>query len=297
MQFAASGGSLSGYTWSMDSSESGGSIVAGSGLYTAGTLIGNDTVRVTDGAGNTVTCVVRVSGQQTLAQLIQNAKSHADMISSTFVSQAEWIDYLNTGLCELWDLMILKYGAKYFHQPAFQFTTDGISNQYRLPPDFYKGTGVDLAVSAPDWWVSLKPFPWAERNRFALRNFQSFYGLSNLRYCYLADSVFFMPNPVGGQTFRLWYVPKASVLTSLTDVVDGVNGWEHHLELTAAIHALAKEESDTTQLEREKMEMEKRIEAMAENRDQGNAETVSDVVSSNVDSPWTGSSGGYGGNW
>jgi hypothetical protein len=60
--FTVSGGSGTGFVWSLDAAPSGGSIVAGTGAYTAGAT-GNvtDIVRVTDSLGNTLTISVQVS--------------------------------------------------------------------------------------------------------------------------------------------------------------------------------------------------------------------------------------------
>ena len=60
--FTASGGSGIGFTWSLATNASGGSIVAGTGAYTAGATGGvTDTVQVTDSLGNTATRNVAVS--------------------------------------------------------------------------------------------------------------------------------------------------------------------------------------------------------------------------------------------
>ncbi|HEY7726334.1 MAG TPA: hypothetical protein VH880_13435, partial [Anaeromyxobacteraceae bacterium] len=66
--FTASGGSGTGYTWSLSTNASGGSIVAGTGAYTAGST-GNvaDVVRVVDSLGNQATATVTVTAAAGLA--------------------------------------------------------------------------------------------------------------------------------------------------------------------------------------------------------------------------------------
>lgn len=61
LTFSASGGSGTGFTWTMVTNNSGGSITAG-GAYTAGSTEAVDTVRVTDSLGNTATTTVTVTG-------------------------------------------------------------------------------------------------------------------------------------------------------------------------------------------------------------------------------------------
>ncbi|HSY25665.1 MAG TPA: hypothetical protein VK841_26280, partial [Polyangiaceae bacterium] len=58
--FTASGGSGAGYTWSVLTNRSGGSIAAGTGAYTAGSTPNQDVIRVTDSYGNTTTTTVTV---------------------------------------------------------------------------------------------------------------------------------------------------------------------------------------------------------------------------------------------
>lgn len=234
----------------------------------------------------------------TLLQLRTAVRQRADMVNSTFITDAELTSYINQSAYELYDLLVEKYGDDYFVTlPAPQYTTDGIATTYALPTDFYKLLGVDLAVSMPDWWVTLRPFEMAERNRFALRNFQSFYGLSNLRYKLAGSSIWFSPTPAAGQTYRLWYVPRWTELSADTDTLDGVSGWTEYVIVDAAIKCLQKEESDPTMLAVQKQALVQRIEAAAANRDAGMPHTVSDTMRANPWTPWGGPLDGQGGNW
>lgn len=61
VQFTGYGGTQTGYSFSMVSAPSGGSVNASSGLYTAGPNPGVDTVKVTDSASNTATATVTVT--------------------------------------------------------------------------------------------------------------------------------------------------------------------------------------------------------------------------------------------
>jgi MYXO-CTERM domain-containing protein len=53
LTLAASGGSGTGFAWTVVSSGSGGTVVSATGVYTAGTHAGADVIRVTDSLGNT----------------------------------------------------------------------------------------------------------------------------------------------------------------------------------------------------------------------------------------------------
>jgi len=67
--FSATGGTGIGYTWSLSSNPSGGTINASTGIYTAGAAGGvTDVVKVTDSASNTATTNVAVSAPQASAK-------------------------------------------------------------------------------------------------------------------------------------------------------------------------------------------------------------------------------------
>jgi MYXO-CTERM domain-containing protein len=62
LQFAAAGGSGAGYSWSIANNRSGGNVIAGSGLYTAGSVANVvDDLRVVDPLGNTAAATVNVT--------------------------------------------------------------------------------------------------------------------------------------------------------------------------------------------------------------------------------------------
>lgn len=69
-----------------------------------------------------------------------------------------------------------------------------------------------------------------------------------------------------------------TVGTITVDSIDGRNGWEEWVVVDAAIKLLAKEESDTSQLERESARLWARIMAALQNRDAGQGKRITDVA-------------------
>ncbi len=239
----------------------------------------------------------------TLAQVRTLCKQESDMENSGFVSDSEWNSYINQSYFELYDLLVQKYGDDYFSNYV-TFQTDGTSALYALPngtnysaaPSFYKLLGVDLSLSdSPESFITLRRFNFSARNRYSVPNFQSFYGVTNLRYRLNGDNIWFTPIPQGGQTIRLWYVPRLTTLSADGDTVDGISGWNEYIIVDAAIKAKNKEESDVTVLMARKMGLIQRIEAAAENRDAANPMTVADNQSN--DFFWGGQTFGNGGGW
>lgn len=233
----------------------------------------------------------------TLSFLRTAAKQRADMVNSSFLSDAEWNNNINASYQELYDILAQKYGNDYFYKTQ-TITTDGIANNFALPADFFKLLGVDLQITggnAPQQ-VALRPFTFQERNRYSLPNFQTWVGITNLRYRLRAQTIWFIPLPAANLTIILLYVPILTTLVNDTDVMsaatDGM-GWEEYVIVDAAIKALQKEESDISALAVRKEALIRRIESAAENRDAGMPATVTDTQWSN--SGWPGAAGYSGG--
>lgn len=168
-------------------------------------------------------------GIVTLESLRVQSQERADQLNSSFLSISEWNRNIMGSYKELYDLLVSAYGNDYYVNVPVTFTTDGSSQLYPLPdgttlftnaltgasyaaPGFYKLLGVDLALSPgnPGSYVTIWPFNFGDRNRYAVPNFQSFYGVTNLRYRLHGNSIWFTPIPSGSQTIQLWYVPKPS---------------------------------------------------------------------------------------
>lgn len=226
------------------------------------------------------------SGVYTLEQLRTWSKQRANLENSQFLTDDEWDDNINDSLKGLYDLIIQKYGDDYFVDKV-SLTTDGQNDTYDLPngtnysgaTGFYKFLGLDMSVSpnSTDSWVTIRNFAFSDRNRYAVPNFQSFYGVTNLRYRLRGNKLWLTPIPNAGLTLRIWYVPRFIDLESDSDTTDCYGGWDEYVVVDAAIKAKIKQELDYSQLQARKEEMVLRIESVAENRDAANPFRVVDV--------------------
>lgn len=199
-------------------------------------------------------------GITTLGTVRASAQSQADMVNSTFLTTAEWNGYINEAYQELYGLLIEAYGEDYYFQTpntGYTFVTDGVNSFFNLPSDFFKGLGVDLQITSPSQWVSLKRFNFSDRNRLSLTN---------------------ATVPLAGYTIRVFYAPRLTLLVSDADTLDGVNGWEGFVAAQAAAKALEKEESDSSAQRAREQGFRDRITHEAENRDEGQPATISDVL-------------------
>lgn len=237
-----------------------------------------------------ISIVPTKSGEMSLGQIRLLAQQKADRENSNFVTLPEWNQYINQSAFELYDLLTTTY-EDYFVASPYIFQTDGTTQLYDLPENFYKLMGVDCGLSlGTNGWVTLKKFNFIQRNRYVFPQISStFLGVFNLQYRLVGNKIEFIPTPSAAQYIRIWFIPRMTQLLSDSDILDGVSGWTEYVIVDAAIKALLKEESDTTILMAQKLALIKRIEETAMNRDAGQADTISNVRT------WGERWGAYGG--
>lgn len=213
----------------------------------------------------------------TLSELRTRARQRTDAVNSTFFTDSEINGYINDSIAELYDILIQKFGADYYLvDTPFSFTTVSGQKNYDLPSNFYKLAGVDLRNSGTGDPLTLDPFMFIERNRFNNRARRTARDLSGLRYRIIGNKIRFI-EPDANEEIDLWYAPSATKLVNDSDTFDGINGWEEYVVIDVAIKMNIKQESETTELERQLQRMRQRIEEAADNRDYGQSERVTDV--------------------
>lgn len=248
------------------------------------------------------------TSELSLQELRTRSQQRADRINSNFVTLPEWNFFINQAMTELYDLLIDVY-EDYFIAPEITFVASGSEFSFPLPngqlmftdsftgqsiaaPPFYRLSGVDLALNTGNnAYVTVNKYNLIDRNRFVYPNSAStIYGVFNLQYRLLGNSIRFIPTPSGGQIIRLLYVPRLPALLQETDLTTiGYSGWLQYVIVRAAKYALDKEESDTQTLDQEIAYLKQRIEESAINRDIGQPDKISNTRSG------YGQDGGWGG--
>lgn len=232
------------------------------------------------------------SGVLSLGQLRLMAQQRADRVNSNFVTLPEWNTYLNQSRLELYDLLVTVY-EDYYLAPHISMVTTGTDSiplpdgvNYSKAPAFYKLWGLDMNINGDNnAYVTLRKFNAIDRNKYVYPNVAStVLGIGNVRYRVAGDNILLIPTPSNGQTLRLWYIPRLSVLLADTDACDGVSGWTEYIIVDAAIKALQKEESDVSVLFAQKQALIDRIQSSAMNRDVGQADTISNTRRNGFDS-------------
>lgn len=233
------------------------------------------------------TAAVPGTATSTLLAVRTSIRQRADMVTSQFITDAEFNGYINASYFELYDLLVEAYGDDYFSaQPTdpYVLTTDGVTEFYPLPNGtssfltpkgnqalaFFKMLAVDLRTDASTW-QPLKRFPLGERNRNSMGT------TTDVRYRLQGNFIWFRPLPQAAQQIRLLYVPRLTSLVNDTDVIDGVSGWEEYVVVDCVIKAKLKEESDCSTEIGLRDALKLRIQGISENRDAGSPATVADV--------------------
>lgn len=212
----------------------------------------------------------------TLLSLRTQAKQRANMEQSNFVSDSEWNSYINNAASALYDLLVQAYEDYYLVLPAPEFTVTAGNSRQALPADFYKLRGLDYKLGTSDY-VQVDQFQFGERNSAKMIDVRRIYDEAPVNYRIMGSYIQFLPEDRAPGTYKLWYIPRFVPMASDNDTFDGVNGWEEFIVVAAAIKALSKEESDTTDLVKEYQEIKDRIEGLAAERDAGVSERITDV--------------------
>lgn len=171
------------------------------------------------------------SGVITMSLMRSRARERSDMVTSQFVTDAEFDGYLAESLAELYGVLILSFGNDYYTAGTpdnwYQFTTTATAGGYALPdgsatyklvdtttiaPAFFKLLGVD-AKPGNDW-VPLKPFTFADRNRYSSSTATGVLP----RYRLTGNNLWLTPQPQAGWPIRIWYTPRVPVLVGSSTI-------------------------------------------------------------------------------
>ena len=261
-------------------------------------------------------------GEMSLFELRLRSQQRADRVNSAFVLNSEWNYNIRLGLYELYDILTTVYEDYNLAPPAFINTSinqSGSQFLYALPdgatnylggtlgqltgtpaPRLFKISGLDLGVNTSNnVWVTIHRFDWIERNNYVYPNSTStIYGVYNMRYRPMGQNLAIIPTPAGNQQLRLWYAPVLPQLLADTDLTTiGWSGWLSYVITRAAKYAKNKEETDTPDMDQELLFLKSRITEAASNRDQGQADTISNTRRDPIFGGGGWGDGGANGGW
>ena len=209
----------------------------------------------------------------TESDLRTRARRRADMENSTFVSDAEIQDYLNSSISELHDYMVKSYEDYFVSEQTYSvpIATGGAN----LPDDFYKALGVDYDSGGIT--STLKAYSFSERNVYNTP-YAVIDRLAEPMYKVEGNKIKLIPNNSQSGTITLYYVPQATQFSStVTEIENVIPGFEEYVVVATAIRMLMKEESDFRALENERQQLSSRIIRAISPRDASGSFSIRDV--------------------
>lgn len=209
----------------------------------------------------------------TEADLRTRARRRADMENSTFVTDAEIQDYLNSSIAELHDFMVKSYEDYFVSEQTY--TTPLATGGANLPDDFYKALGVDY--NSGGITSTLRAFSFTERNVYNTP-FAVIDRMAEPKYKIDGTKIKLIPANSQSGTIKLFYVPLPTQFsTTVTEIETIIPGYEEYVVVATAIRMLLKEESDTKALELEKQQLASRIIRALTPRDTSGSQAIRDV--------------------
>jgi len=210
----------------------------------------------------------------TETELKDRARRRADMVNSTFVTDTEIRDYLNSSISELHDMMVKSYEDYFVSEQAYTIplATGGAS----LPADFYKALGVDYESGGIT--STLRAYSFTERNVYNTP-YAVIDRLAQPMYKIEGTKIKIIPENSASGTITLFYVPEATQFdgSGVTQITNVIPGYEEYIVAATAIRMLMKEESDTSALELEKQQLGRRIIRAISPRDASGSHAIRDV--------------------
>lgn len=210
----------------------------------------------------------------TLSELRDLVLQRVDMVNTNFISTAELNSWINQGADTVYDLIVAAYED--YYTTSFQFTISSGQDGYTLPDSVYKLRGLDYQISGD--WLTVHRFTMEERNRANRQINRPLLGFTNIRYKWIGDDIKIIPSDQAAGTYQAWYIPNITELVNDSDELPvDIDRWKELVIAEAGVKCLLKEESDTSGLEKELMDMKARVIKMAANRDAAEPERVQDL--------------------
>jgi hypothetical protein len=208
-------------------------------------------------------------------KLIDGGLERADMVGSGFITSEGQIRWINDCYAELYDVILRCNEDDYVSYPPLQFTVSSGDLSNDLPADFFKMVGLDKQFGGK--WVEIRKFSFNRRNRlkssflYTARTF-----VPAIRYRIVGNKILFDSQDDASGTYQLWYIPVPPEVTNVADNFS-IESRSHRqfIELSFAIKALEKEESDVSTLMAERSKLEADILATKINRDEGEPDRIS----------------------
>lgn len=224
------------------------------------------------------------------ATLIANAKELADLTNSAFVSDAQWLIWVNEGARELHTIVSTAFADTFYTEASFTIAAGANTKDLTsLSPAFMRIKGLDFNPTLPTR-ETVRRYNFAERNNVGASPLADGYARRNLRrYRVVSRSLLIVePKENAPGDYKLMYVAVPTVLTNSGTPVGlqaELDPWAEYIEIVSAIKARVKQEKGWEDLRVLRDTMRADIEASAPT-DESEGDTIADVESNRVWGGW-----------
>lgn len=194
----------------------------------------------------------------TLTNLMAWARQLSDTENDDTVTAAELTALANRHYPEVYDLL-LEAGPPEFFASSTTVSVTASTIAYALQADFRALLGVYVHESS-DERRPLMPMPEGARGQYKA--------------------------PSQSVTVTLEYIPAATTLSSGSDTVDGVSGWEELIVCRMARDVMVKLEKDPSIVMATAASLEQRIKNRSKNRDRGQPRRITDTDEATAGPIW-----------
>jgi hypothetical protein len=198
----------------------------------------------------------------TKADLRLRARRMANMEFSDFIEDSDFDAIVSQAYTDLVDE--LAKNAIHLFEVTDTIVTDGVTNTYDLPDDFYRMLALEYSIGECMYGVEEVAFVDRNHVRTPLRGYARGYRV-------VGDQIVLYPPQLAANTYTIVYVPAPADLTDMADdtIVNGIAGWDELIVTMAAMDALRREGSDVSDLEKKEFKLRARIREAAANLAQG----------------------------
>lgn len=201
-----------------------------------------------------------MSNTRTLIQLRTSVQIRGGYETSQDITTTVLNDIINEAIAELYDIIVAKW-ADYYTVLSSNIAIVANTASYAIPTDFYKLRKVEILISGSDF-RKLYPHDLDVAHRYTSTGLSQAY-----RYRLQAGNLVLVPTPTVAGTMRIYYIPFAARLTSDSDTFDGINNYEELVIQLALKRCKAREELDTSDIEREIERLSQRVRQSSDGRD------------------------------
>ena len=182
-----------------------------------------------------------------IADLIAEAKSLADMENTDFITATDWINYINAAYAEAHNALAKSYND--WNIDSQLITTSSGTRDYAVDSDFIR---LRKVVYVRDYGLSTeREIPIKRENWGATDNLPSIDRVPR-RYRLQGGNIRFFPMPTGTHYYRAYFQAAPTTLTAGSTDVEFEFGMDRFIVWDAAVRALTKERSDTSEAKEER---------------------------------------------